>query len=129
MPRTYQSAYAVAPLSSPHADAKIRQAEELIQAHYAERLRIADLAAQLRMTERTFIRRFRRATGRMHGAYLQSFRVAVARNLLESSTSTVQSVALAVGYGDVASFRRLFRRETGIAPARYRAQFGSRPAH
>ena len=123
MPRTYQSAYAVVPLSAPHHDEKVRQAEELIQARYAGDVRITDIARSLGMTSRTLMRRFRQATGRLPGAYVQAFRISVARDLLETSTDTVQTIGAAVGYSDVAFFRRLFKRYTGMAPVQYRTQF------
>jgi len=36
----------------------------------------------------------------------------------------VQKVAAAVGYEDVASFRQIFKRHTGMTPADYRSRFG-----
>jgi AraC-like DNA-binding protein len=35
----------------------------------------------------------------------------------------VDEVGLAVGYGDPASFRRLFKRVAGITPASYRRKY------
>ena len=123
MPRTYQSAYAVVPLSAPHHDEPIRQVEELIQARFATALHIEELAREIGMSPRTLIRRFKRATGKMPGNYLRVFRVSVARNLLETSKDTVQSVSSAVGYSDLTFFRRLFKRHTGMTPTEYRARF------
>jgi AraC-like DNA-binding protein len=58
------------------------------------------------------------------------FRIAVkqvtgyeAEQALESGTIPVEAIAAEVGYED-SSFRSLFRRMTGITPARYRQRFG-----
>jgi AraC-like DNA-binding protein len=45
--------------------------------------------------------------------------------MLERDDASVQSVASAVGYDDVAHFRELFKRATGMTPAEYRARFGA----
>jgi len=44
--------------------------------------------------------------------------------MLESGSRSVQAIGEAVGYEDVAFFRALFRRETGLTPAEYRERFG-----
>ncbi|MFN4087881.1 MAG: helix-turn-helix domain-containing protein [Alphaproteobacteria bacterium] len=43
---------------------------------------------------------------------------------LETGRRTVQEVCEAVGYRDLIFFRDLFRRHTGLCPARYRERFG-----
>ena len=63
MPRSRQSGYSVLPLSRPHSDAKIRQAEEYLQKHFDGDVSIDDLADRIGMGPRNFIRRFKAATG------------------------------------------------------------------
>ena len=76
------------------------------------------------MSPRNLIRRFKAATGRVPGDYLQTLRVAAARELLERGGGiSVQEVCTQVGYEDVAFFRQLFKRHTGLSPAEYRSRF------
>lgn len=124
MPRSLQSPYAVLPLSRPHDDAAIRRAEAHLTEHCAQPLAIESLAHRQHMSARNFIRRFKAATGRTPGAYLQAARVAVAKELLERGARSVQEVGTTVGYEDAAFFRALFRRETGMTPTEYRERFG-----
>lgn len=123
MPRTRQSGYSVLPLSKQHGDEKIREAENYIQQHSASDVSIDDLASRAGMSPRNFIRRFKAATGRLPGAYLQTFRIAVAKELLEQGRVPIQAVCTKVGYADAAFFRALFKRHTGMTPAEYRANF------
>jgi transcriptional regulator GlxA family with amidase domain len=123
MPRTRQSGYSVLPLSKPHGDEKIREAENHIQQHAASDVSIDDLAGRAGMSPRNFIRRFKAATGRLPGAYLQAFRIAMAKELLEQGRVPIQAVCTKVGYADAAFFRALFKRHTGMTPAEYRANF------
>jgi transcriptional regulator GlxA family with amidase domain len=50
-------------------------------------------------------------------------RIDAARHLLESGKAGVADVSAAVGYHDLAFFRRLFKRHTGAPPREYRARF------
>jgi transcriptional regulator GlxA family with amidase domain len=125
MPRTHQSGYAVLPLSPPHGDDRIRQVEAFMQSRFADTLTNEALAEIACMSERTFLRRFKAATGRVPAAYLQAVRVEAAKAMLEIEAAPVQTVAQRVGYEDVSFFRTLFKRETGMTPAEYRARFAS----
>src|SRR6185295_19041393 len=75
MPRNRQSSYSVVALSRPHSDGKIRETEEYLQQHLAEELSIDSLATRIGMGPRNFIRRFKAATGRLPGAYIQMLRI------------------------------------------------------
>ncbi len=120
MPRTSQSGYAVLPLSRPHDDEKVHAAEAYMEKNYAHAISFEGLARDLNMSPRNFVRRFKSATGRLPGNYLQAMRVAVAKEMFEDGARSVQAVSSAVGYDDAASFRGLFKRCTGMTPGEYR---------
>jgi transcriptional regulator GlxA family with amidase domain len=123
MPRATQSGYAVLPLSRPHDDAKVRTAEAYMEKNYASDVSIESLARDLNMSPRNFIRRFKSATGRLPGSYLQALRVAIAKEMLEAGARSVRAVSVAVGYDDAAFFRCVFKRCTGMTPGEYRETF------
>jgi AraC-like DNA-binding protein len=54
---------------------------------------------------------------------VQALRIEEAKQLLETGTAPVEAIAREVGYGDLASFRRLFRRTAGMTPGDYRRKF------
>lgn len=124
LPRSRQSGYGMVPLSRPHSDDRIRNAENYLQQNLARDVSTEVIAERIGMSSRTLVRRFRAATGRLPGEYHQLLRVAAAKELLERGRSTVQSVASSVGYEDVAFFRVVFKRHTGMTPAEYRSRFG-----
>ena len=123
LPRTSQAGYAVVPLSRPHTDKRIQAAEDYLRKHFREEVGIETLAKRAAMSARTFIRRFKAATGRLPGEYLQMMRITTARTLLEREPHSVPEVSERVGYADVNFFRALFKRHTGMTPAEYRARF------
>jgi transcriptional regulator GlxA family with amidase domain len=123
MPRGRQSGYSVVALSRPHSDHKIRQTEEYLQQHFDSNISIDSLAQQVGMGPRNFIRRFKAATGRVPGAYIQTLRVSAAKELLEHGSSSIQTVSSKIGYEDIGFFRNLFKRHTGMTPGEYRNRF------
>lgn len=103
-----------------HGDEAVARAQAWIDGHLADDLVVADLARRVHVSVRTFIRRFKAATGTTPLDYVQRTRVDAARRLLSSSRRSIPEVAEDVGYRDVAAFRRIFARETGLTPSAWR---------
>ena len=112
------------PLSRPHTDERIRRVEHLLQGRFGQDVSVELIAEELGMSPRNLLRRFKAATGHLPGEYLQLLRVSAAKDLLERERTSVQQVAAAVGYEDVAFFRSVFKRHTGMTPSDYRSRFG-----
>jgi transcriptional regulator GlxA family with amidase domain len=129
MPRTRQSGYAALPLSRSHADEKIRSVEDHLQQNFHRDMSIERLAAGAGMSPRNFIRRFKAATGRLPGAYIQALRIAAAKEMFEQGIASVQTVCTRTGYSDLAFFRKLFKRHTGMTPVEYRQRFARMSFH
>ncbi len=129
MPRTYQTSFAFLPLGSNHGDAAIRRAETWLCDHFPSEVNLDQLAGELGMTPRTFLRRFKGATGETAVSYLQKLRVEAAKPMLEEDRMTVQEISLAVGYDDVGFFRKLFKRYAGLSPSAYRDRYGHPNGH
>jgi transcriptional regulator GlxA family with amidase domain len=123
-PRVWQSGYGTAAPRSEHDDAGVQKAQDWLFRHFKEETRVEDLAARVGMSPRTFARRFTAATSETPLAYLHRLRIDAARQLLEGGTQSVAEISTAVGYQDLAFFRRLFKRHTGQAPRAYRERFG-----
>lgn len=123
MPRQLQAGYAVVPISRPHGDEAIRAAEDFMQKHFKSDLSTEEIAERAGIGARTFIRRFKAATGHLPGGYLQLLRIIAAKELLEQGAASIQQVSCAAGYQDVGFFRAIFKRQTGMTPAEYRHRF------
>ena len=113
-------------LMLPHPqspDGVIADSQAWIAANYACANPVAQMASRAGLTSRTFARRFRSASGYEPMDYVQSLRIEEAKQLLETDELGVEEVGLAVGYQDPTSFRRLFKRKSGLTPAAYRRKF------
>lgn len=125
-PRTWQAGYAAEPPQVMHEDVRIRQAQEWLFHNFTAAVRVDELAARTAMSPRSFARHFKTATGETPMNYLHRLRINAARHLLENDQHTIQHVCQSVGYDDLAFFRRLFKRYTGMSPKQYRERFGIR---
>ncbi|MCW3815636.1 DJ-1/PfpI family protein [Micromonospora sp. DR5-3] len=99
-----------------HLSDAVHRAQDLIDAHYAEPLPLAELAAACGVAERTLSRLFRQATGLTPLAYQQLLRVERAEHLIGHGT-TVEAAARAVGFTDARMLRRLRARVRPDRPA------------
>lgn len=106
-----------------HGDAAILKAQHFLQASEGKESRVSTLAEQAGLEERTFLRRFQKATGLTATDYAQRLRVAKAQELLQFSQQPIERVAWHVGYSDPGSFRKVFHRIVGLTPGEYRQRF------
>jgi transcriptional regulator GlxA family with amidase domain len=108
-----------------HSEPLVRRSIEWMSEHLAQPVSIDDLADAMHVSYRTLNRRFIEITGLAPLAYLQALKIERAKELLESTHHDFEAITSSVGYEDVSSFRRLFKRATGLSPAQYRRQFRS----
>ncbi len=80
---------------------------------------IAQLAQAASLSRSAFFERFFRAVGMAPMEYLLSWRMALAKNLLQRSAGTVAEVAESVGYGSASAFSVAFTRFVGVPPTQY----------
>jgi transcriptional regulator GlxA family with amidase domain len=106
-----------------HEDGVIAESQSWIAQHYDLANAVTRMVEQSGLPERTFKRRFKATTGYAPVDYVQALRIEEAKQLLETSAMPTDDVAHAVGYEDPSSFRRLFKRKTGVSPGRYRQRF------
>jgi transcriptional regulator GlxA family with amidase domain len=106
-------------------DADVERVARHLDEHAAERITIAGACKKLALNERTLTRKFQTAMGMSPLTYLQSRRIARARQLLEESALSLERIVERCGYEDISSFRKLFARHVGMTPREYRSRFGS----
>ncbi|MBV7393593.1 GlxA family transcriptional regulator [Mameliella sediminis] len=103
-----------------HGDQAILRAQKRIETTLAAQHRITDLATALGLSDRSFQRRFTKATGHSLTDYVQRLRVEQARNMLADTSASVAQIANTVGYGDVPAFHRVFLKIVGMPPSAFR---------
>jgi transcriptional regulator GlxA family with amidase domain len=121
--RDGQLPYASMAANVVHGDRVIERCQSWLADNYDRANVIAEAARVSGLPKRTFDRRFKTATGYSPLGYVQALRIEEAKHLLETRSDPIERIARAVGYEEAASFRRLFRRLTGISPGDYRRRF------
>ncbi|MBV2080791.1 MULTISPECIES: GlxA family transcriptional regulator [Pseudomonas] len=107
-----------------HGDGAVLKVQHWLQASGAVDVSVAAMAQEANLEERTFLRRFRNATGLKPTEYCQHLRVGKARQMLEFTNGTIDHIAWTVGYQDPSAFRAIFKKITGLSPSDYRNRFG-----
>ncbi|MCA9442717.1 MAG: helix-turn-helix domain-containing protein, partial [Candidatus Omnitrophica bacterium] len=102
------------PFSPPidHGDAVVGDLQEWLKAHYMVASPVEEMVHRSGLPERSFKRRFTKATGFSPIAYVQHTRIEVAKRRLERTDDSVDEIGWSVGYEDASYFRRLFKKFT-----------------
>lgn len=124
--RDSQLSYSLMRISKPHQDDMVNSIQAKIDQDCTAHLSIEALAIEHNVSQRTLIRRFNSALGMPPNTYLQSVRIERARKMLEESDFNIDTVMNKIGYEDSSSFRRLFKKKTGLTPTEYRNRFSRR---
>ncbi|MEV4889457.1 helix-turn-helix domain-containing protein [Nonomuraea sp. NPDC055795] len=93
--------------------------------HLAEQITVRELARRAHMSQRSFIRHFKRQTGTSPLRWVISQRVAASLTMLESTTAPVEAIGAAVGFESPVTFRHHFTRAMRTSPSAYRRAFSA----
>jgi len=83
-------------------------------------VRLSTAASLAHMSEPTFSRYFKRASGMTFSDMVKKLRIAHACRLLDSTNDSISNIATASGYNNLANFNRQFLSEVGMTPRAYR---------
>src|SRR5580704_8100975 len=109
-----------------HGDRAVLKAQEWVHMRDGRGVSLAAMATAAGLERRTLLRRFASATGMTPIEYCRGVRIARARELLEGGDTSQKQIAQSLGYKDVASFARVFRKAVGSAPGAYRKTAGGK---
>lgn len=121
--RSTQSPFMIFETQKKHSDNAIQKAQQLIEQKVSDRITVQELADASAMSLRTFIRRFKAATGNTPIEYIQRTKIETAKRKLEEGSYTVNEIVYDLGYNDVKAFRNIFRKYTGLPPAKYKEKY------
>jgi AraC-like DNA-binding protein len=99
---------------------------DYIKERLAQSLQLRDLAGVTRLSSSHFSRAFKGSFGQTPHTYIVQQRVTRARHEMLNTRAPLSEIAIACGFADQAHLARMFHREVGMAPNRWRrANFAS----
>lgn len=104
--------------SVPHR--KVDEAARFITDHCCEPLSLEDVAGHLFLNKSYLSRIFKQVTGFKVSEYIHMNRIKKAQELLAGTSMGITEISETLGYDSITYFERVFKRSTGLSPARYR---------
>jgi AraC-like DNA-binding protein len=93
---------------------------EYVFSNHAGSVKMSEAAALVGMSEPTFSKYFKRATGQNFSDLVRKLRLAHARRLLERSDKAISEICYEVGFSNLSNFNRHFLNDAGETPRHYR---------
>lgn len=110
----------------PRTSASLAPLLDWIQEHLEAPLDVASLAARVKLSPRTFARRFRQQTGTTPMQWVLAAKTRRAQELLETTALPLDRLANAAGFDSAITFRTRFQRIVGVTPSTYRRRFNGK---
>lgn len=111
---------------SDEAHSYIRKAIRYLETNYAEPLSIPQIASHTGVSAIYLNRIFKLSTGKTLSEYLNEYRTAQSLPMLSDTSDTIQHISERVGYNDVRSYIRFFKKFYGMTPSEYRKNAGAK---
>lgn len=111
------------PVAQLRESQRLGQLFDYLHSNLAAAHSVDSLAHRVGMSQRTFLRRFQDATGTTPARWLLHERLLRAKDYLESSRLSIESIAEQTGFSQAATLRHHFRQHFALSPAQYRKQF------
>lgn len=96
-----------------------------INEHLDEDINLDMMADKLNITSGYLSTYFKEKTGLNFSDYLNDLRIRAAKDMLQNLDLRIQDVAARVGYHNVNSFIRMFKRHAGMTPGEFRKKYAS----
>lgn len=107
-------------LSDVYLDNEMDIATQYFNDNYNTDINIEEYAQSRGMSTCWFIRNFKKFTGTTPMQYIMSIRISNAQSLLETTQYSISEISRIVGYTNPLYFSRLFHKQKGFAPSKYR---------
>ena len=102
---------------------RVQRVKQYIHDHYAEALRLDDLAELVGMSPVAFSRFFRQRTGRTLSEYIVEIRLGFAARMLVDTSKNVSEICYECGFNNLSNFNRTFKAKRNYTPRDFRAMF------
>ena len=99
----------------------IKNVRGYIEDNYMEDIALQDIAGTFGYSDVYFCKLFKQNFGMNFIAYLNEYRLDLAKKMLADPEINIKDISVKAGYRDANYFTRLFKRKTGKTPSEYRS--------
>lgn len=103
-------------------DERVNLAIEYIKQNISASLSVNDVANYLYISTRQLTRLFEKTLNVSPGNYIKNYRAERIRNMLLNVNLSLEKISDSMGYNDVSSLIKAFKRVEGVTPAQYRKE-------
>ena len=107
----------------PNWDEDIQRALNYIHTNLSVSLSIQEIAKNANVSKSVLYRRFHSCFGCTVSQYINKQRIDKAKELLKQGKLSVEDVSQQAGFSDHAYFSRIFKKETGLSPMKYKRTY------
>lgn len=107
----------------PNWDEDIQRALHYIHANLCTPLTIQGISKNANLSKSVLYRRFHGCFGCTVSQYINKQRIAKAKELLKQGNLSVEDVSQQAGFSDHAYFSRVFKKEVGLSPMKYKRSY------
>ena len=107
------------PEETKHSDL-IREFNYLVEGHFKTKHSVAEYADLLHKSPKTLSNIFSKAGFKTPLQYIHNRKMLEARRLLQHSEQSIKEIAIEIGFEDIQTFSRFFKKNEGISPSEYR---------
>lgn len=109
------------------ADPALNNAIRFIRDNIRKPIQVYDIANEAQLSRRALERRFANLIGHSPAKEISNARLALAKKLLRETRLSIADIAAKSGYSTPEYMIRVFQKDSGLSPLKYRAQFLSAP--
>ena len=98
----------------------IREFNFLVEQHFSSKHKVSDYASLLNKSPKTLSNIFQLHSSKSPIQFIQNRKILESKRLLGYSDLQIQEIGHQIGYDDIQSFSRFFKKQTGLSPLSYR---------
>ena len=102
---------------------RIKKVKDYIAVHYADQVRLEEMALLAGMSASAFSRFFKQHTGRNFVDYVIDIRLGNAARMLVDTETGISEICYSCGFNNLSNFNRTFKARRGYTPRDFRALF------
>ena len=102
---------------------RIQKVKQYVNDHYAESLKLSDLAELVGMRPVSCSRFFHQRTGRTLSEYIVDIRLGFAARMLVDSPKNISEICYECGFNNLSNFNRIFKARRNCTPREFRAMY------